>query len=157
MKETIELIAIQLTPISIHIAVECRIGRRKTKMIIDTGASQTVMSTHFIEKAGFPLKQPESYNVTVGIGSDLLAPVCTEIPSLTLGKLKITNLPCIVLPMDHINKTYQSLGLKSIDGIIGNDLLTLMKAVIDMKKLTLTIRMKNKSFDFGKYFDKFFH
>jgi hypothetical protein len=57
--------------------------------------------------------------------------------------------------MDHINQTYKSMGQKSIDGIIGNDLLAVMQAVIDIKKFTLTAKMDKKTFDFGKYLEGF--
>jgi len=151
MKTTLKLFAIELTPYSFHIGIEGKAGRKKVRLIIDTGASQTVISSQLVQGMKLKTHQPQQHNITVGIGEGSLNPEFTVIKTLTLETLKIKDVPCIVLPMDHINTTYKSIGHKSIDGIIGNDLLMALESRLHMRKLTLKVSTKGKVFDFGEY------
>jgi hypothetical protein len=153
MKTIIELFAIQLTPVSFHIGLTTRTGRKKTRWIVDTGASQTVISSHLVEDLKLETEMPEVNNITVGIGQGTLKPELTFLKTMTIGPVKIKNMACIVLPMDHINTTYKSIGQKSIDGIIGNDLLFALKCKIDMAKLTMIITTDKKVYDFEKLYE----
>ncbi len=137
MKFTIDLFAIELTPVSYHFGLIAAMGRRKPRFIVDTGASQTVISLHLAQQAGLETDIPDIDNLTIGIGQESLSPQFTLIQSLRLNNLKIKNIPCIVLPMDHINNTYKSIGQKSVDGILGSDLLYLLNAQINLKKLKI--------------------
>ncbi len=151
MKLTVPLFVVELSPYSFHIGIEAAVGRKKLRLIIDTGASQTVISSKLVESLKLEKTVPELQNTTVGIGQGELKPEFTLLPVFRIDNVKISNLPCIVLPMDHINSTYKTIGHKSIDGIIGNDLLAALKIRLDMKDMTLLFRVKNTSFDFAKY------
>jgi hypothetical protein len=155
MEEKIPMHAAELTPYSFHISIEVRAGRRKARLIVDTGASQTVISSKLIRSLKLETAVPEMNNITVGIGQGSLNPEFSVLKTLTIGSVKVKNLPCIVLPMDHINSTYKSIGQKSIDGILGNDLLIALNAKIDMKKLTLSIRTERSVLDFAGYIRDF--
>jgi hypothetical protein len=48
-------------------------------------------------------------------------------------------MPAIVLDLSHVNKSYEMIGLKPIDGVIGSDLLMKLKARIDFLAKTLKI------------------
>ena len=150
-KHKIAIFAIELSLMSYHIATHVKIGRRKLRMIIDTGASQTLISSSLAEKLELETTLPEIDNITVGIGEGSLTPQFTSLPSCKIGDIRIENLTCLVLPMDHINETYKTIGQKPIDGIIGNDILLLLKSMIDLKTMTITARVKDKTIDFMQY------
>jgi len=147
-KYKIPIFAIELSPISYHIAMHIGVGRRTLRMIVDTGASQTLISSKLAEKLKLETSLPELDNITVGIGEGSLAPQFTLLPKCKIGDITIKNLTCLVLPMDHINETYKSIGQKPIDGIIGNDILLLLKSMIDLKTMTITARVKENPIDF---------
>lgn len=120
-------------------------------MIIDTGASQTVISRHLVDDLQLETSVPEMNNITVGIGQDALNPGFALLSNLKIQNIMIKNIPCIVLPMDHINQTYKSIGQKSIDGIIGNDLLFALHARIDMRRLHIIVETEKEIFNFDKH------
>ncbi len=156
-KTNISLYAVELTPFSFHIGIEARISRKKVRLIIDTGASQTVISRQLVNDLHLETTVPEVNNITVGIGQDTLNPEFTLLKSITIEKIKIKDIPCIVLPMDHINKTYASIGQKNIDGIVGNDLLFALKAKIDMFKLRMSVESEKNVLNFGRHMEKQYH
>jgi hypothetical protein len=44
------------------------------------------------------------------------------------------------MKLDHVNKAFTSMGLKEVDGVIGADILTENKAIIDYSNLILYLR-----------------
>ena len=44
--------------------------------------------------------------------------------------------------MNHVNETYQSIGLKPFDGVLGSDILYRFKASIDFKTKILKLRKR---------------
>lgn len=45
-----------------------------------------------------------------------------------------------LMSLDHINNAFRQLNLKEIDGVIGADMLTQGKAIIDYENLVLYLR-----------------
>ena len=58
-----------------------------------------------------------------------------------IGDLIIENFPVVLLDLQHVNGSYQTLGHSEIEGVIGNDILVKYKAIINYEKLTLTLRL----------------
>ena len=42
--------------------------------------------------------------------------------------------------LDHINDAFNSMGVKEVDGVIGADILTTNKGVIDYSEMTLYLK-----------------
>ncbi|MBI2281436.1 MAG: clan AA aspartic protease, partial [Bacteroidetes bacterium] len=57
----------------------------------------------------------------------------------TLNDLTLNHYEATLLNLHHVNESYQKIGLASIDGILGGDILTDYKAVIDYKNATLIL------------------
>lgn len=157
MKHSIPLFAVELTPYSFHIGLIAKIGRKNIRLIVDTGASQTVISSKLVDSLNLEKTVPELNNITVGIGQGTLNPEFAVLPEFRIDSVRISNLPCIVLPMDHINTTYKSAGHKSIDGILGNDLLAALKARLDIADLNIQVKVTKNSLDFADYMKVGFH
>ena len=64
------------------------------------------------------------------------------IKSLKLGDLSISDFKAVLLDLKHVNETYASMGHPTIDGVIGNDILTDYKAVINYRTLELSLKLK---------------
>lgn len=151
INEVLNLTLIELTPISFHIAIEIKIGRRKARMIVDTGASQTVISEDFTLRNHLETEIMQLDNITIGIGQDALTPKYCMLPPLHFGQIAVHNLPGIVLPMEHINSTYAKLGIKPIDGILGNDIIVALKVVINLKKMSMKLTAPHKKYNYEDY------
>lgn len=146
------IILLELSPLAYHIIIEIKIGRKNVRMLIDTGASQTLFGENFAKENNFEFDEMGDENVALGIGIGDLSPKLGKTPKLKIGDITIKNLYCIILPIEHVNSTYNSLGIKPIDGIIGMDLLKTLNAKLDLEEMTLTFNVKKKNIDFSKIY-----
>ncbi len=151
MKHTLRLNEIQLNEISSQFYIEVRLNRFKAKMIIDTGASQTVISEKFASKLKLEAKDFIN-DVSIGIADNQLSPKLADIKLLQIGDIKIRDFQCIILPMEHINEAYKSIGEAIIDGIIGSEILIFFNSLINFKNNTLTLFSKNQDISFSNFF-----
>ncbi len=60
--------------------------------------------------------------------------------TLQIGQLEIENFSIYLMSLDHVNKAFLTMELEEIDGIIGSDILTAKKGVIDYTNLILYLR-----------------
>ncbi|HVA98908.1 MAG TPA: clan AA aspartic protease, partial [Bacteroidia bacterium] len=63
---------------------------------------------------------------------------------IIFGDLEIKKQPVLLLDLSHVNTSYESIGLKPIDGVLGSDLLLKYDAIIDYKKCELRLTNKTK-------------
>jgi hypothetical protein len=121
-----------------HVFLNAKIEGKKARMILDTGASKTVLSLHFLEENNlFDDDLKTSKDEAIGIGAEPLETYIYEINNFTLGKTTISSFETVVLDLKHINNSYQQFEMKTIDGILGGDFLNKYEAVISYKKKLL--------------------
>lgn len=114
-----------------HMHALCDINGRKAVMIVDTGASGTVIGTHAINRF-FENKVP-MYGVgrSVGLGGDNVTTFQTFVDIEIAGKI-FRHAEPMIIDIAHINQSYRVLGHEAIDGVIGMDLLYKGGAVISV-------------------------
>jgi hypothetical protein len=76
---------------------------------------------------------------TTSLLSDEIPSVNGIIKELQVGSLKKNNYKVAFIDIEHINKLYQASVGKTIDGLIGNDLLFKHQAIIDYSNSTLIL------------------
>lgn len=114
-----------------HLFIHAKAGRKKCRLLIDTGASSTVFDQTRLKKL-FPEGELTELNrLSTGLGTDSMSGFLYVIPKLKIGGLSILNLSVIVLNLSHVNKSYKQLGFPPIEGVLGSDLLHKFKAEID--------------------------
>ena len=57
-----------------------------------------------------------------------------------IGKLEMPKFLLYVMNLNHVNNAFILMGLKEVDGVIGADILTSNKAIIDYTNLTLYMK-----------------
>ena len=121
---------------NVHPIVEAYIENQLLRLVIDTGASHSCLSKkavkHLIGKTDIKA------DAVVGIGRRLFNNKFARVPIFRIGDLEIRDYSFLSLQINHINKMLSSLGLGTIDGLLGSDILYTYKAVIDYnaKKIT---------------------
>jgi hypothetical protein len=70
---------------------------------------------------------------------------------LKIGDIAVRNFQCIILPIEHINEAFKSIGQTQIDGIIGSEILIFFKALLNLKNNTLTLYSKSKEIEFDEF------
>lgn len=123
-----------------HAFVEIRIGRKKLRMLVDTGASRTVFDEDKISEI-IPNENFETIEqLSAGLGTSSAPGKSTIIPNLRLGELKLRNYETVILDLSHVNVLYRSIGLPELVGVLGSDLLLKFHAIIDFGEKTMVLK-----------------
>ena len=125
-----------------HLLIKAKINGKNAKLLIDTGASRTVFDQEKI--LGFVNDKffEKHDKLSTGLGTNSMPTSTVTIKSFRLSELQIENFNAVLLDLQHVNTTYGQLGYSAIDGVLGNDILAKYKAIINYKKLTLTLSLK---------------
>lgn len=138
-KIRIPLKAVSLQEEGFHLFVEGSTGSHPIRLLIDTGASKTVLDKKFISEKLPELKLEVNEQLTTGVGSNTIQSEFTEIDNLRVGKLKLKKYKVAVLDLQHVNETYSLIQLPGIDGVLGCDVLVDYGVVINLRKMELRI------------------
>ncbi len=138
-KEKIKCTIEQLGDEGSHLFCKGRINGKKVRVLIDTGASKSVLSAEFASK----LKSLKYIQVeegeTSGIGPEKLEAQFARLKSLRFKSLNIKKLIVGTIDVSHVKALYESLNIEPFDFILGGDVLEKYRAKIDYKKKTLTL------------------
>lgn len=124
-----------------HIFTEGKLKGRPLRLLIDTGASKTVLDKKFLGE-NFPHLPLEMNDMpATGAGTNTIQTEITEVSDFFLGNGKKKNssspldkFPVAVMDLSHVNDTYAKIGQPPIQGVIGSDLLVHFGAVINFRK-----------------------
>lgn len=140
MTELIPLNFLAIEGDGIHLLIVIRINGKKANMLVDTGASRTVFDINRISKFTSKKKFGKNNQLSTGLGTNSMLSHHTILKKVKIGKLKIENFEAILLDLKHVNESYEKIGLGSIDGVLGGEILTNFKAVIDYGKKQLKLK-----------------
>ncbi|MBK9732941.1 MAG: aspartyl protease family protein [Chitinophagaceae bacterium] len=132
--------AVSLQEEGFHLFVKGKLGKHALRLLIDTGASKTVLDKKFISERLPELKLEINEQLTTGVGTNTIQSEFTDIENLSVGKLKLKKLKVAVLDLQHVNETYNLIQLPPIDGVLGCDVLVDYGAVINLDKNELRIK-----------------
>jgi predicted aspartyl protease len=142
MRDVVKLITIKLPPKGIHLIVNAKINNRSARLVLDTGASQTVLDLNRISRFTKELEFRKHDAHSSGIGSDTMVSHIFHADKFKIGKINIENIELVLIDMIHVNNSYNLLGKKAVDGVLGGDVLKSLNAVINYKSRTLHISKK---------------
>ncbi|MCF8426902.1 MAG: retroviral-like aspartic protease family protein [Bacteroidia bacterium] len=141
VKTIVPLEILEIESDNYHLFVLVKIGRRNARMLLDTGASKTAFDSNQIKKF-IGKNEPENLGInSVGLGSNQVATHLTQLTSLKIGEIALKKVDIAVLDLAHVNEAYQILGFPEIDGVLGSDILVKLKAIINLEKLVLKLKL----------------
>ena len=130
---------IELMPIEedgYHIFIEAVINGGPVRLLVDTGASRTVFDEErikvFLTQKNHRFKRFSK--LSTGLGTNKMKSHSIILEEFQLGETVFKDYQAVVLNMEHVNQSYQMLGQKQIDGVLGGDLLRKLRAVVDYRK-----------------------
>ena len=119
-----------------HLYLECTINGTAADFILDTGAGATIIDEKSADKFG--LATTESENTAAGAGGNMTLKEAVadriEIDGFVLEKFTVH-----VMELAHINDALTQTGMPVAEGVIGADILSAGKAIIDYAALTLRL------------------
>jgi predicted aspartyl protease len=104
-------------------------------LFVDTGAA-TILDCQVVKGLGRPLTKAE--DVATGLTGEADRYLTTV--DLALGELKIGNMAVNCLDLVQLRALHARMGWPRLDGLIGADLLSILRARIDYDRKTLSIR-----------------
>lgn len=141
MKSTIPIHLIKLEDGNYHLTLESVFQNgMKGLWIIDTGASKTVFDQMLNNLYETILPDENVLIQSAGIGEGMLCTSLGKLISFKLSDFEVEPFQVALIDLTHINKVYFNVTEKQICGLLGGDFLLRYKAIIDYKKLKLTLR-----------------
>lgn len=130
---------VQLEKDSYHLFVRCLVnGDQEGEMVIDTGASKTVMDRSFVKQyQGVELNDDEIHSS--GLGGDQIDAEMVRIESLRIGSLEVKDLCLALIDLSGINQMYEKYCQRRISGLLGSDFLLQNRACIDYNRSVLLL------------------
>ena len=142
MKISIPLKIVHVDKQGYHIFVKAKINGKVANLLVDTGASKTVLDANRIELFAERRNMILNEHISSGLGTNSMESHTIVLKKLQVGELLFKNYEVFLLDLSHVNQTYIKLKYKPLDGVIGGDILVLSKAIIDYKKNTLTLNLR---------------
>jgi hypothetical protein len=125
-----------------HLMVKVYINGKRANLIIDSGASKSCFDklriTSFVKDKKFDVHD----QLSTGLGTNKMKSHIAVLKKIKIGTLEIANYKTVLLNLSHVNASYQQIGLKPIDGVLGSDILVEYKAVVDYEKKVLKLKYK---------------
>lgn len=112
-----------------HLLIKAKINGVRGNFILDTGASNSCVSFEHI--AVFNLNAEDSKTMASGAGATGMLTQTARANKLQLGSWKNSDFDLVIFDMSHVNEALTAYKSKTVDGIIGADVLLKGKAIID--------------------------
>ena len=139
MTTTVALQIIDLNEDGFHPLLNIKLFGKKFTVVLDTGASKTAFDKTLLQQANKSAIITETSILSTGLGTNSMASFTAVIPDMRIGRLKIPEFEVAVLDLSTINIAYAQMGHPQVLGVIGGDILTKYKAVINYGKNTLKL------------------
>lgn len=121
-----------------HFSVAGMVDDVELDMIIDTGASHSVIDVARAERFG--LATEDRGGRATGVGMPSQSVESGRLENVRIGPLRFETINVSVLDLSEVNRILSRMGNDPIDGILGADVLMARRAVIDYGSLTLYFR-----------------
>ncbi|MCW3103054.1 MAG: putative aspartyl protease [Bacteroidetes bacterium] len=140
MTSTIPFKILSLDSEGYHLMIKVKINGKAANLILDTGASKTVLDktrvAKFVKESDFKTHD----KLSSGLGTNTMESQTTVLKKLKIGEVEITDYTTVLLDLSHVNASYEQIGLKQVEGVLGSDILMQYKAVIDYEKKVLKLK-----------------
>ena len=123
-----------------HIILQTEFLDKKFKMVLDTGASKTVLDRTTLLASGIDeQKLIETSILSSGLGTNEMQSAIFTLPHLKIGDWECKKFEAAVLDLSTINYAYSQINADPVVGVIGGDILYKYGAVINYKKKKLRL------------------
>lgn len=139
---TLPLIILPIEDDGFHLQTHIKVNGKKANLIIDTGASRTVFDEKRIDRFTIANKPERNDRLSTGLGTNTMESKSVIVEEIQMKSIVIKDYKVFILNLEHVNESYQKLGLQLIDGILGGDILYKYNAVIDYSEQKLLLKEK---------------
>lgn len=141
VETTIPLRCIIIPPNGKHVLAAAFINGQLATVLIDTGASQTVMDSNRLGLFSPETEFESTGQLSKGLGTDGMESFHFTVSQFILGDLVLESMRVTLLDLAHVNRSYEELGFAPIDMVIGGDMLSTYEAVVDYGRLEMLLML----------------
>lgn len=128
-----------------HIIIDVELVDKKFKMVVDTGASKTVLDKETLFESGINEKELISSNIlSTGLGTNDMQSHMLFLNYFAIGNWKTKRIQVAVLDLSAINYAYRQMNFEPVIGVLGGDILQQYGGIINYKKKTLQLNSKKQ-------------
>ncbi|TDS12446.1 retropepsin-like aspartic protease [Sphingobacterium paludis] len=130
-----------------HLLVHVELFDQPFKMVLDTGASKTVLDKNTLLHSG--ISEDKFHNTDIlstGLGTNSMQSFMLEIPLFKINNWQHKNFTTAVLDLSSINFAYEQMNFEPVIGVLGGDILRPFGAKIDYASNILTLRSRKLKF-----------
>lgn len=120
-----------------HILCRLHIKNKEYRMLVDTGASLTMLDNKNIDEVSDGVIESESKSA--GFGKGNIVSKFVNINEMRLGDIIISNFKMMFIDFKNLNDFFKMNNQPLIDGVIGGDILYDYDTIIDYKKRELIL------------------
>lgn len=121
-----------------HYQATAQVEGQRLSLIIDSGASTSILDNASALRLGVPLRRSRAR--ISGLGAPAQRALSARLDDVRLGALRLDSLAVMVLDLSHVNQSLRDEGIELADGVIGADLLAERSAVFDFTSGVLYLR-----------------
>ena len=121
-----------------HFEMKAKINDVKGRFILDTGASSSCVGFDMIDH--FKLEAKDSKVKASGAGASSMETQKATKNKIEIGDWQFKNFNLVLFDLTHVNTALENHGAKTVEGIIGADILELGEAIIDYKQQCLYLK-----------------
>ena len=121
-----------------------KFGTRAFNVILDTGASSTVLDLESVRDSGIPLKKVEMTGGGVGTAEAPIFVMPNE--DISINGLQIRVSSIYAMDLGHVNASLIQRASDKVQGVMGCDILTANEAIIDCKNNALYLLSPYQNF-----------
>lgn len=126
-----------------HILVDVVLLGKAYKMVLDTGASKTVLDKQMLLQNGITEEELAHTDiVSTGLGTNSMQSFTLTLPELHIGSWSTKQFTAAVLDLSAINYAYEQMDLPAVMGVLGGDILYGYGAKINYRTTTLSLRKR---------------
>jgi hypothetical protein len=121
-----------------HIVIECKVNGIKSRLIVDTGASNSCIN--YFSASKFNIAFKKSNEKASSATDQIIDTFFSKNNILQIDDFRKANFEIILFDMSYINNSLREKEIEEVDGILGGDILNEFDAKINYEKKLLTLK-----------------
>ena len=135
----IQLQKVDIPPNGIHLALHIMLKDQLVRMVVDTGASRSVLDVDFFRSVFPEAELNQEQSDSAGVGGSGLESFTSWIASFQIEGFEVNDYEIALMDLTHVKESYAQIGEDAIYGVIGGDFLNQYEAIVDYSDFSLTL------------------
>lgn len=124
---------------SYHFTISVKVNNIDATFLIDTGATNTVVFKRFYEENFEKKISLQVSDIAASASGENMETGSVIVDSIKIGNKEVSNFKIGCMDMEHIENIYKTTNKGNINGMLGADLMYILKVTLNFDKLEYTV------------------